>query len=140
MELRKRLVVATFAVMVTFVAIGPVTAAAEPVRPTEGYGFRLDPLTTKIFASDPARALGEIAQSRPLSAPYAFEAQDFWFATQLAQRAARHPQGCVEFHVRGGSEHSTWTGVGTMRNPCPWVVPTMWQEEPTPIGWSRGQG
>lgn len=105
-----------------------------------GSNLNFDPLTTKLFATDPARALADVAHSRPMSEPYAVEGQNFWFATQLAERAARHPQGCVEFHVRGGSEQSMWTGVGTMRNPCPWAVPSMWREEPTSIGWSRGQG
>lgn len=92
-----------------------------------------------IFATDPARALAEVAQSRSLSAPYGLERQNFWFATEMAQRAARHPQGCVEVHVRTTVDRSTWSAVGKEFNPCPWAVPSVWREAPTPIGgWSRG--
>ncbi|MCZ4552177.1 hypothetical protein BH683_023575 [Williamsia sp. 1138] len=139
MQMRTRFLVVMVAVLAPLIVTGPGTAAAEPVRAAEGYGFRLDPLTTKLFATDPARALADLAHSRSLSAPYGLEGQNFWLATELAQRAARHPQGCVEFHVRTSADRSTWSAVGRPLNPCPWVVPSMWREAPTPIGgWSRG--
>lgn len=139
MQMRTKFLVVIVAVLASLIVTGPGTAAAEPVRAAEGYGFRLDPLTTKLFATDPARALADLAHSRSLSAPYGLEGQNFWLATELAQRAARHPQGCVEFHVRTSADRSTWSAVGRPLNPCPWVVPSMWREAPTPIGrWSRG--
>ncbi len=101
--------------------------------------MRLGHVTTKIFASDPARALAGIATSTSLPKESYTVTSGFWFATRMAQDAARDPQACVELHLSDGQEQAYWTGVGTISSPCPWVVPSVWRENGSGAGWVRGQ-
>lgn len=141
MGMKKRSVLASVVAVCAAVVgvVGPGVAQAAPTSLSEGYGVRLDPVTTKLFASDPARALAEIALGTSLPDEAYTVKAGFWFATRMAQDAARDPQGCVELHIWGGQGQAYWTGIGTISSPCPWAVPSVWREEPSGATWERGQ-
>ena len=111
--------------------------AAQPVGSEEGYVVRLDPLTTKLFATDQAGALAEAVWATPLPDGFLLGSNLLW-ANRIAQVAARYPAGCVEMHIRLDRTSSYSSGVGSAIENCQLLVPSVAREEPTKGGWSRG--
>jgi hypothetical protein len=137
-----RLVASVAAAAAATVIGGAVpTAGAEPPSQSSWYKLQLDPVTTKLVASDPAQAFAEATWSAALPESLQRWATGFFYTSLLAQSAAAIPNGCVELHFRSDDNHAYTTASGTVYTECPWLVPSLQPEtNPGPFAyWERGE-
>jgi hypothetical protein len=142
LKTRTRLAAAAAAAAAATVIGGVIpTAGAAPVSQQSWYKVQLDPVTTRLLASDPAQALADAAWTSEIPESVRPWVVGYLHASLFAKYAADAPNGCVELHFSPDVDNAYSSTVGTIHASCPWVVPSV-QPEPYPgpfAYWERGE-